>query len=81
MKKWIIASAFILNFSGYAAAQNTPAKATVATTEKASKKGVETTKSTKKENKKAAAEPIKLTIPRINDSDTLTTVPKTEGGK
>lgn len=79
MKKWIIVSACILTFSGYAAAQSTPAKATVATTEKTSK--AEATKPIKKETKKAAAEPIKLTIPRINDSDTLTAVPKTRGRK
>jgi len=79
MKKWIIASVCILTFSGYAAAQNTPAKATVATTEKAPKKGTDATKPDKKSAKKTAAEPIKLAIPRVNDNDTLTTVPKIGG--
>ncbi|HYH13822.1 MAG TPA: hypothetical protein VD794_01290 [Flavisolibacter sp.] len=76
MKKWIIASACILTFSGYAAAQSTSAKATVTPTAKASKKGTEATAPVKKSNKKTTEEPIKLTIPRFNDSDTLTSVPR-----
>jgi acyl-CoA synthetase (AMP-forming)/AMP-acid ligase II len=76
MKKWIIASACILTFSGYAAAQQTPAKATETTTAKTQKKGAEATTPNKKGAKKATVEPIKLTIPRINDSDTLTSIPK-----
>jgi len=81
MKKWIIASACIVTFSGYAAAQSTPAKAPEKATVKAPKKGTEATAPAKKDNKKAAEEPIRLAIPRFNDSDTLTTVPKIGGRK
>ncbi len=76
MKKWIITSACILIFSGYAAAQQTPTKATKTSTAKTQKKGIEATAPGKQDTKKATVEPIKLTIPRINDSDTLTSVPK-----
>ena len=81
MKKWIIASACILTFSGYAAAQSSPAKAMVNTSSssaKAPKKGTEASKPAKKGATNTVPEPIKLAIPRINDSDTLTSVPKTK---
>lgn len=83
MKKWIIASACILTFSGYAAAQNAPAKATSTSSyaAKAAKKSTEASAPVKKDTKKTAPDPIKITIPRFNDNDTLTSVPKSGGRK
>ncbi|ANE51589.1 hypothetical protein [Flavisolibacter tropicus] len=83
MKKWIIAAACILTFSGYAAAQNAPAKAlsTSSYAAKAPKKNAEAAAPVKKDTKKTAPEPIKITIPRFNDNDTLTSVPKSGGRK
>ena len=83
MKKWIIASACILTFSGYAVAQSAPAKATSTSSHaaKAAKKSTEASAPVKKDTKKNTTEPIKITIPRFNDNDTLTSVPKSGGRK
>ena len=76
MKKWIMAAACILTFSGFAAAQSTTAKVTPTNTTKAVKKGTEAP--TKKGTTKKA-EPIEATVklaaPKLNDNDSLA-IPK-----
>ena len=78
MKKWIIATACILTFSGYAAAQNSSAKATSTTAaSKTIKKGSEPVTPAKKgTTKKETTEPVvKLALPKFDANDP-TAVPK-----
>lgn len=78
MKKWIIATACILTFSGYAAAQSSSAKATSETAaSKNLKKGTESTTTPKKSTpKREVTDPaIKLVIPKLDANDSAA-IPK-----
>lgn len=76
MKKWIIAVACILTFSGIAAAQSTTAKTTPANTTTTTKKGTEAPpkKGTTKKAESIEAT-VKLAAPKLNDNDSLA-IPK-----
>ena len=78
MKKWILSAAFIIAFSGYAAAQGTPIKSAPKKEEaKAVKKDIEAKEGSSKKvsGTEAKDTTLKLQIPNI-PPDTLAIPPK-----
>ncbi|HEX6333733.1 MAG TPA: hypothetical protein VFZ78_05875 [Flavisolibacter sp.] len=81
MKKWILTAACIAAFSGFAAAQKSPAPAPVKKSEqKVVKKTPDNRKATLKQAtpvKDTTAQEVKILLP-VFPIDTVTTVPKTK---